>query len=111
VISHLYRFRPISAVLDNYEELAKQEIYFSTPEELNDPMEGYKDVFWSGDRIVWRNLLRHYVLCAARSRSSRGATGATVACFAPAKRRRSSLAASRLRTARNTSHGTSPLPG
>jgi hypothetical protein len=63
MISHLYRFRPASAVLDKYEELAKQEIYFSPPEELNDPMEGYKDVFWSGDRIVWRNLLRHYLLC------------------------------------------------
>ena len=63
MISHLYRFRPASAVLDKYEELAKQEIYFSPPEELNDPMEGYKDVFWSGDRIVWRNLFRHYLLC------------------------------------------------
>jgi hypothetical protein len=29
MISHLYRFRPIGAVLDKYEELAKQEIYFS----------------------------------------------------------------------------------
>lgn len=57
MISHLYRFRPVDAVLDQYEELAKQEIYFSPPEELNDPMEGYKDVFWCGDRIVWRNLL------------------------------------------------------
>ena len=28
MISHLYRFRPIDAVLDRYEELAKQEIYF-----------------------------------------------------------------------------------
>jgi hypothetical protein len=63
MISHLYRFRPIDAVLDGYEELAKQEIYFSPPEELKDPMEGYKDVFWLGDRIVWRNLLRHYLLC------------------------------------------------
>ena len=26
-------------------------------------MEGYKDVFWSGDLIVWRNLIRHYLLC------------------------------------------------
>jgi hypothetical protein len=63
MIPHLYRFRPVSAILDKYEELAKQEIYFSPPEELNDPMEGYKNVFWSGDRIVWQNLLRHYLLC------------------------------------------------
>ena len=69
MISHLYRFRPASAVLDKYEELAKQEIYFSPPEELNDPMEGYKDVFWSGDRIVWCNLLRHYLLCLLQTTS------------------------------------------
>jgi hypothetical protein len=36
MIPHLYRFRPIGAVLDKYEELAKQEIYFSPPDELND---------------------------------------------------------------------------
>ena len=70
MIPYLYRFRPIEAVLDKYEELAKQEIYFSTPEELKDPMEGYKDVFWSGDRILWRNLLRHYLLCLLETISS-----------------------------------------
>ena len=26
-------------------------------------MEGYKEVFWQGDTIVWRNLLNHYLLC------------------------------------------------
>jgi hypothetical protein len=60
---HLYRYRPIDAVLDGYHELENQEIYFSTPAELNDPLERFKDLFWSGDRIVWRNLLRHYILC------------------------------------------------
>jgi hypothetical protein len=70
MIPYLYRFRPAEAVLDKYEELAKQEIYFSTPEEWNDSMEGYKDVFWSGDRIVWRNLLRHYLLCLLQTISS-----------------------------------------
>jgi hypothetical protein len=69
MISHLYRFRSVDAILDKYEELARQEIYFSPPEELNDPMEGYKDVFWSGDRIVWRNLFRHYVLCLLQTAS------------------------------------------
>lgn len=63
MIFHLYRFRPVDAGLDKYEELAKQEIYFASPEKLNDPMEGYKDVFWSGDLIVWRYLFRHYLLC------------------------------------------------
>ena len=60
MIEHFYRFRRMNYVL---EELAGQEIYFTPPEELDDPMEGYKDVFWLGDRIVWRNLLRHYLLC------------------------------------------------
>jgi hypothetical protein len=32
-------------------------------------MEGYKDVFWSGDHIVWRNLLRHYLLCLLQTAS------------------------------------------
>jgi hypothetical protein len=31
--------------------------------ELNDPLEGFKDLFWKGDVIVWKNLLRHYLLC------------------------------------------------
>jgi hypothetical protein len=60
MIEHFYRFRRMNRVL---EELSRQEIYFTPPEELDDPMEGYKDVFWLGDRIVWRNLLRHYLLC------------------------------------------------
>jgi hypothetical protein len=69
MISHLYRFRPANAVLGKYEELAKQEIHFSPPEELNDPMEGYKDVFWLGDRIIRRNLLRHCLLCLLQTMS------------------------------------------
>lgn len=63
MISHAYRFRSTNAVLDGFQELEKQEIYFSAPAELNDPMEGFKDLFWSGDEIVWRNLLKHYILC------------------------------------------------
>jgi hypothetical protein len=70
MISHFYRFRRASALLDApYEELARQEIYFPSPGELNDPMEGYKDVFWSGDRIVWQNLFRHYLLCLLKTSS------------------------------------------
>lgn len=58
-----YRFRSLDALLGNRQELEKQEIYFSPPEQLNDPMEGYKDFVWQGDEIVWRNLVRHYLLC------------------------------------------------
>lgn len=63
MISHLYRFRSAGAVLDDYHELERGEIYLPSTRELNDPMEGYKDLYWSGDRIVWRNCLKHYVLC------------------------------------------------
>jgi len=74
-----YRFRSLDALLGQRQELEKQEIYFAAPEELNDPMEGYKDLVWNGDEIAWRNLLRHYLLCfdqtfsaAAPSRADRG---------------------------------------
>lgn len=57
----MYRFRPIEALLDKYNELENQEIYFASPDELNDPMEGYKDVIWRGDLIVWENFVRNYI--------------------------------------------------
>ena len=59
----LYRFRSIEALLDKYHELENQTIYFASPEELNDPMEGLRDIVWRGDRIVWTNLFKHYVYC------------------------------------------------
>jgi hypothetical protein len=62
---HLYRFRP--SVLGEHQELKNQEIYFSSLDSLNDPMEGFMDLFWSGDKIVWRNLIKHYLLCLDRT--------------------------------------------
>jgi hypothetical protein len=62
MIEHLYRFRPLEWLSDGG-ELRNQEIYFAEPEQLNDPMEGFRDVFWKGDAIVWKNFLRHYLLC------------------------------------------------
>jgi hypothetical protein len=61
---HLYRFRP--TVLGQRRELENQEIYFSSLEDLNDPMEGFTNLFWFGDQIVWRNLIKHYLLCLDR---------------------------------------------
>ncbi len=58
----LYKYRSTKQLLDQFHELENQELYFASPEELNDPMEGYKDIFWSGDAIVWRNLLKHFIL-------------------------------------------------
>lgn len=62
----MYRFRKIENLLGEYEELEKQEIYFSDISSLNDPMEGFREYFWSGDLVVWKNLLRHYLLCLER---------------------------------------------
>lgn len=63
---YLYRFRSLNRLLgsgDGHEELEKLEIFFAEPSQLNDPLEGYKEIFWSGDIIVWRNLLKHYINC------------------------------------------------
>jgi uncharacterized protein (DUF2249 family) len=59
----IFRYRSSDALLGEREELERQTIYFSPPEYLNDPMEGFRQVYWRGDRITWRNLLRHYVIC------------------------------------------------
>jgi hypothetical protein len=58
----LYRFRSTDALLGERKELERREIYLARPQELNDPMEGYKDVFWRGDAVLWENLVSHYVL-------------------------------------------------
>ena len=61
-----YRFRSANNLLDGYSELEKQTIYFAPPEQLNDPMEGYRDIFWRGDLIAWKNLFSHYIFCLER---------------------------------------------
>ncbi len=63
MLEHLYRFRSAEALLGKFAELEKQEIYFASREELNDPLEGFKNIFWQGDSIVWKNFLKHYLLC------------------------------------------------
>ena len=57
----LYRFRSIEALLDEYHELENQTIYFASPDQLNDPMEGLRDIVWRGDEIVWTNLFKDYI--------------------------------------------------
>lgn len=61
--TELYRFRSVSSLLDDYNELEQQYIYFAKPDELNDPTEGLDNIYWRGDHIVWRNLFRHYLYC------------------------------------------------
>ena len=47
-------------------ELDKQEIYFASPNELNDPMEGFGSIVFKGDKILWHNFFKHYVMCLER---------------------------------------------
>ncbi|OLF53997.1 DUF2971 domain-containing protein [Pseudomonas chlororaphis] len=69
----LYRFRPAARLLGGKDdqgveqpgELENLEIYFAAPEQLNDPLEGYREVFWAGDTLLWKNLLKHYLLLLA----------------------------------------------
>jgi len=66
----MYRFRPVDRLLgENYVEgeLQEQYIFFASPEQLNDPLEGYKDIYFHGDRIVWKNLIKHYLRCLIES--------------------------------------------
>ena len=62
-----FRFRSIDSLLGEYQELEKQTIYFASPEQLNDPMEGFRDIVWDGDKIIWTNLFKHYVFCLHQS--------------------------------------------
>ncbi|MFI8619455.1 DUF2971 domain-containing protein [Marinomonas sp. NPDC078689] len=62
-IDTFYRFRSIENLLGEREELEKQSIFFAPPHLLNDPVEGFKDIYWQGDRILWTNLFNHYLLC------------------------------------------------
>ena len=63
-MTEFLRFRSMKYLLgEKYQELEKQTIYFASPEELNDPMEGFRDIVWNGDKIVWINLFKHYVFC------------------------------------------------
>ena len=52
----------MDALLRKHKELERHQIFLARSNELNDPMEGYKDVVWQGDAVLWENLLRHYVL-------------------------------------------------
>lgn len=70
-MSKYYRFRTIDRLLGKPAEqsrpaqpgeLDELTIYFASPIELNDPLEGHRETYFKGDRIVWRNLIKHYAL-------------------------------------------------
>ncbi len=62
-----YRYRSARSLLGDRRELELQTVYLAGPDELNDPMEGFQDVFWAGDYVLWRNLIKHYILCILMS--------------------------------------------
>ena len=58
-----YRFRSIDNLVgEKYNELENQSIYFASPNQLNDPMEGFKDLVFNGDSITYKNLFKHYLI-------------------------------------------------
>ena len=59
--AQVYRMRSTKHLLGKYQELREQQIYFAKPEEINDPMEGFREIVWKGDEIVWHNLFRNYI--------------------------------------------------
>lgn len=75
MIRSLYRYRSVESLLGEHQELEAQQIYFASAEELNDPMEGYQDVVWKGDYVLWKNLFRHYILCLTQAVYITGAMG------------------------------------
>lgn len=65
----LYRFRPVSRLLKDdgiSGELDSQYLYFASADQLNDPLEGYKELLFNGDNIAWINLVRNYIQCLTR---------------------------------------------
>ncbi len=60
-MKEIYRFRNAESLIRRFKELQNQEIYFASPEELNDPMEGYRDIYWKGDEIIWKNFILNYI--------------------------------------------------
>ena len=58
-----YRLRSVEHLLGEFQELERQQIYFASPKELNDPSEGFTSIVWRGDAIAWRNFFTHYVRC------------------------------------------------
>ena len=51
-MTKFYRFRSIKKFLAPcFHELERQTAFFASLDDLNDPMEGFRDLVWSGDHI------------------------------------------------------------
>lgn len=58
----LQAYKPEPMIKSVVKELENQEIYFSSNEELNDPMEGWQREYFEGDEVIWTNFLNNYLL-------------------------------------------------
>jgi hypothetical protein len=55
----IYRFRSADKLLDdNFSEFTR--IYLANRELLNDPMEGFFNITFCGNKTLWANLFKHY---------------------------------------------------
>ena len=50
----------MDALIGPYKELFRQTIYLAISDELNDLAEDTVNVVWSGDEILWSNLITYY---------------------------------------------------
>ena len=63
-IKYFYRFRKLNS--HTIEELENSYFYCAETNELNDPMEGFCNIVFNGDCVVWKNLFKHYFCCLLR---------------------------------------------
>ena len=54
----LYRFRPTNRLIAD-RELEDHYFFFAAPSQLNDPLEGFVDLYWQGDAVAWLGLFSH----------------------------------------------------
>ena len=55
---YLYHYRSIKSAVA---EIENTSFRMANRTELNDPIEGYLNVYWEGDKPAWEGLLRNYI--------------------------------------------------
>lgn len=60
----LYHYRSVE---NGLLEIKNKTFHFSDKEELNDPIEGYLQIYWQGDKPAWEGLFRNYIASLFRS--------------------------------------------
>ena len=59
----IYHYRSVERA---EQEIKEGTLWFAKSETLNDPLEGYAQVVWQGDRIPWEGLFKNYILSLHR---------------------------------------------